>query len=306
MTLAELHEAIAIDTNHSGVDEGELLSSPFDIVDICGNLALASGINDGVTLVHLSLKEYLLSSSIIRTEVGSFALSEEIGYQTLTTFCLSYLSSPEFRSGPATTPEEWAHRNAAHPFLSYASRAWPTYAILAGQPDDIVCKINQFFKLESGCSFMSWVQVLNADVSWNSYPRWGTPLYYSASFGLNKVVSSLILQDPNPVSINSRGSRYGGTALHGAVLREHPQVVKLLLEAGADPNRSDDNQVAPLHTAEIYWNVEVISLLLDYNARIDKSFQGGTSLQCARKSGHREVVDIPARREQDHKKQEAS
>jgi len=42
MTLDELHEAIAIDTDRSGVDEGELLASPTDIIDMCGNLAVAA------------------------------------------------------------------------------------------------------------------------------------------------------------------------------------------------------------------------------------------------------------------------
>jgi len=262
-----------------------------------------SGINDSVTLVHLSVKEYLLSSAIKGTEVRSFALSEEIGYQTLTTFCLSYLSAAEFRKGPAMTPEEWAHRDASHPFLDHASRAWPRYAILVGQPHDLVCKIIDFFKLESAGSFISWVQVLNADISWNKYPRGRNPLYYSASFGLDKVVSRLILENPNPVSINAPASRYGGTALHGAVLRQHPQVMKLLLDAGADANKCDDNEVPPLHTAAIYGNFEIISLLLKAKARGDKSVEGQTPLGWVRTYGHRKAEDLLVRWEEDQKKQ---
>jgi Ankyrin repeats (many copies) len=292
MTLDELWEAIAIDTEHSGVDEGEFLSSPFDIVDMCGNLVVASDITNIVTLAHLSVKEYLLSSSIIETSVRSFAFSEHSGYQTLTAFCLSYLSSTDFCTGPVKTGKAWTHRNTTHPFLEYAARAWPQYAILAEQPDDIVRKINQFFKLESGRSFMSWVQVLNADVSWYDYPRWGQPLYYSASFGLDKVVSLLIQEDSDTVSINKPGSRYGGTALHGAVLRQHTEVMKLLLDAGADPNKVDTIGIPPMHTAAINGNVKVISLLLEHGARVDEYFEGKKPLYWARRYGYQEAVDI--------------
>lgn len=295
MTLDELREAIAIDIYHSRVDEGELLSSSFDIIDMCGGLVVTSKIRDTVTLVHLSVKEYLLSTSILETEVRSFALSKDNGYRKLTTFCLCYLSSTEFQTGAATTLKAWAQRNVSHPFLEHAARVWPQYAILARQPDEMVSEIKQFFELKSRKAFMSWVQVLNGDISWDDYPPWGHPLYYSASFGLDKVVSLLIQEDPSPISINKPGSRYGGTALHGAVLREHAQVIKLLLEASADPNRCDHNHVPPLHTAVIYGNIEVVSLLLEYGAQVDKCFNGQDPLQVARTYGQFEIADIIVR-----------
>jgi len=115
---------------------------------------------------------------------------------------------------------------------------------------------------------MSWIQVLNS--SWifkaNKYPRHATTLCYASSFGLDCVVEDLLRKGAD---VDSPGSRFGGTALHGATLREHTTIMKLLLEAGADPSEADFNQVAPLHTAARIGNAEVISLLLEYGAAKD-------------------------------------
>ena len=85
-------------------------------------------------------------------------------------------------------------------------------------------------------------QVLNADynVKWDVYPRHATSLYYAASFGLAEIVEALI---GTGAELNAPGSRFGGTALHAAALREHIPVMKLLLEAGSDPGRADFNHV---------------------------------------------------------------
>jgi hypothetical protein len=69
--------------------------------------------------------------------------------------------------------------------------------------------------------------------------------------------------------LDNPGSRFGGTALHGATLREHTAVMRLLLEAGANPSHADFNQVAPLHTAARIGNAEVLSLLLEFGAAKD-------------------------------------
>lgn len=68
------------------------------------------------------------------------------------------------------------------------------------------------------------------------------------------------------IDINAPGSRFGGTALHGATLREHTGIMKELLEAGANPSQADFNLITPLHTASRIGNGQVVKLLLDYGA----------------------------------------
>jgi ankyrin repeat protein len=137
--------------------------------------------------------------------------------------------------------------------------------------------VSRFFAAESREVFMSWIQVLNSNwiFKWNEYPRHATPLYYAASFGLVDVVEELM---KGGADLDAPGSRFGGTALHGATLRQHVPIMKLLLKAGAAPSRAGFNRVTPLHTAVVYGNAEVIGLLLEFGAAKDATDTLGETL----------------------------
>jgi ankyrin repeat protein len=117
-------------------------------------------------------------------------------------------------------------------------------------------------------TFMSWVQILNAEYSsdWNFYPQHATPLYYAASFGLTEMVKRLI---ETRINLNAPGSRFGGTALHAAVIRNHIDVMKLLLGADAKPSQADFHLITPLHTAAAHGNVDAAAMLLEFGASKD-------------------------------------
>jgi ankyrin repeat protein len=93
--------------------------------------------------------------------------------------------------------------------------------------------------------------------------------------------------------LNAPGSRFGGTALRGTALRHRVPVMKLLLEAGADPNRADFNRVRRLHTAVAYGNLDVISMLLQFGASKDAADDvGDTPYDGAAKAGQSEVQNL--------------
>jgi ankyrin repeat protein len=75
-------------------------------------------------------------------------------------------------------------------------------------------------------------------------------------------------------TLNHR-SNHGDTALHVGVKASnggsHLEVLKLLLDEGADPNIPDNEGNTPLDTAIKNKNDEVISLLKSYGARCSKS-----------------------------------
>ena len=64
------------------------------------------------------------------------------------------------------------------------------------------------------------------------------------------------------VDLNEPGSRFGGTALHAAVIRYHTDVIQLLLEAGADPNKADFNRATPFLTTAIHGKGDLVVFLL--------------------------------------------
>jgi hypothetical protein len=268
LTLEELHEAVAIEDGLERLDEESLLSSPQEILSLCGSLLNVSD-QGQVRLAHLSVKEYLLSAQIRQnTMVSKFAMAPADANQELAVYCLTYLSFQELTSGPSGSSDAYADRLKRHPLLKHTASGWAYYVRAAHSTPKLRDLVLNFFAPGSRKIFMSWVQVLNADynIKWDFYPRHATSLYYAASFGLAEIVEALISTD---AELNAPGSRFGGTALHAAVLRGHVPVVKLLLQAGADPSRADFNRITPLHTAVAYGNPEVISMLLQFGAPKD-------------------------------------
>ncbi|KAI1210758.1 uncharacterized protein F4807DRAFT_451294 [Annulohypoxylon truncatum] len=258
LTLEEIHTAIAIDPQMSHLDEESLLRSPHDILDLVGGLVNVT--NEGhITLAHMSVKDYLLSPQA----TNGFSLSIEKSYVLLFRCCMAYISFNDFKVGPSTTSEDYLERVRKYPLLRHAAISWPYYYRAAIPSDDLNSAVMRLFQEENHKLFMSWVQIINADnpFSWDFYPRHATSLYYASTFGLTGIVQKLIELN---IDLNLPGSRYGGTALHGAVYRLHTPVVKLLLEAGADVNKADFLKVAPLHTAGILGGWEFTPCIYRY------------------------------------------
>lgn len=59
------------------------------------------------------------------------------------------------------------------------------------------------------------------------------------------------------------------TPLHFAAGYNHPEVVKLLLEKGADIEAKDKGHLVPLHNACSYGHYEVAELLIKYGANVN-------------------------------------
>jgi ankyrin repeat protein len=87
------------------------------------------------------------------------------------------------------------------------------------------------------------------------------------------------------VDVNGRGVD-GATALHRAVYADRPDIVELLLRAGADASAGDRYGVTPLYLACVNGNAKVIERLLDAGAdpnAVDPA--GETALMAAVRTG---------------------
>jgi ankyrin repeat protein len=101
------------------------------------------------------------------------------------------------------------------------------------------------------------------------------------------------LLDEHPELVQVRGTN--GNDLLG--MADSLELVRLLLDAGADPNRGNDYGWTKLHQAGYGNRRELAELMLAHGARTDLSARGdgGTPVVVALFWGHRDVVDVLGR-----------
>ncbi len=116
------------------------------------------------------------------------------------------------------------------------------------------------------------------------------PLGLAAFFG-HRAIVEFLLKNGADVKTAARNAQKV-TALHGAVARRDVEIVRMLLEAGADPNARQERGFVPLHDAAANGNAALVELLLKHGARPDaKTDDGKTAGDMAAERGHKELAE---------------
>eukprot|EP00992_Anisonema_acinus_P000650 TRINITY_DN10237_c0_g1_i2.p1 TRINITY_DN10237_c0_g1~~TRINITY_DN10237_c0_g1_i2.p1 ORF type:complete len:647 (+),score=149.36 TRINITY_DN10237_c0_g1_i2:58-1941(+) len=111
-----------------------------------------------------------------------------------------------------------------------------------------------------------------------------TALILSAQAGNIECVQYLVAEDN--VDLNAL-SHDGTTAIHAAVRSGHLQVLKCLLQHGADPARSMQDGTTPLHTAALTGNTQATRTLVDHGVPVNIQKRTGiTPAYAAAYNGH--------------------
>jgi len=123
-----------------------------------------------------------------------------------------------------------------------------------------------------------------------------TLLGFAAHFGHAQAVSILLVHgaDVNAISHSKASYIPSNTALHAAIAGERSMdVIRLLLENGADPNIIDSNGHTCLHVAAYHDdNREMIELLIEHDADVNAKPSGGTSaLRVAMQQGNAQAAE---------------
>ena len=116
-----------------------------------------------------------------------------------------------------------------------------------------------------------------------------TPLHVAAVKGHTEVVKLLLEAgaDKNAAVLNGRA------ALHLGAMKGHSEVVKLLLEAGADKDATSFAGMTALHLAAVFGCLEVAKLLLEAGAEKNAATDPGkTPLHLSVENGRTEVVKL--------------
>jgi hypothetical protein len=281
LTLEEIVEILAVDVDSDPphFDSDSRLLDPRSILSMCSSLVTTvkafrwSFYPDRkevtfLKLAHASVADYLTQPKPYGP--SQFHFSTTPSRQFLAQCCLTYLMNHEFAGGHQSRRKgETEHLRNIYPLLNHAANNWPKYLRKEhGDPDDYleprtIELLEAFFKtwkMPSGGNFTFWVGMLIPDVPYDRI-RKTQPLYYAASFGLTDIVR-IILETEKDIEIDALGGRAHSTALHVGTYRNHIDIVKILLERGADPNLRNDTDEAPLYWAAVNGNQEMQDLLI--------------------------------------------
>jgi DNA-binding CsgD family transcriptional regulator len=111
-----------------------------------------------------------------------------------------------------------------------------------------------------------------------------------------------LLQRGTPVN---GADKYGTTPLYKAAVQGETEIVRMLLEAGADPDRESrgEDEGRPLCAAASWGRTDIVRLLLEHGAdpnAVESQGQGRmTALAWAKHGGHIEVVELLLENEAD-------
>ena len=285
MTFAELCEAVVIPDRDVFISCDLRLFFPEALLRICSSLISYDHVTTKVTLAHSSVLQYLTSQGIQRSDVREFYLERTIADNDITICCLNYLSLPAFSSGYCSPEEAVVHRfgsgySASKVALSQRFEEWPLFQYIADTlfdhlsyialDDPIKALLKRFFETQSlprGGNFGAWVQAFTPQ-AWGNIES-STPLYYAARFGLLPVVK-MILAVEGTKNLETPGGVYGSTPLHVATWQGRTNVVRELLNAGANAREINDDGKPGLLWAVKFGFKEIERMLRDAGATLDE------------------------------------
>ncbi len=140
-----------------------------------------------------------------------------------------------------------------------------------------------------GCQTKAAKFLLDQGAEFEFHTKLGyTPLIKASALGCYEIVELLIQKK---AAVEKEEPRHRFNALSKAVERNHPQIVQLLLDAGADVNYADIYGVTPLMIASQKGYLDIAELLLQRGADVTaKSLIQQTALLCALDYGFPDIA----------------
>ncbi|KAL1600753.1 hypothetical protein SLS60_007141 [Paraconiothyrium brasiliense] len=300
--LDEVAEIIAIDVNRDpAFNHDEVLEDPLEVLSICSSLVTIvpgadndrEGSREVVTLAHYSVKEYLVSDRIWTGKAAKYGLRSEACHDAIATGCLSYLLQLQ---------QSELDRDIFQLFklARYSAEFWSWHAQKSGEQTGgkhVSLALRLFSKENS--AYINWIRLWDPDRPWEEPElrkdpkRISNPLYYAAFLSLREIVKILLDQG---AEVNAQGGRLG-KALHAASWDGNETIVKLLIDKGAEVNAGDHVIGNALQLAAVAGRNLVVELLLDAGADINTSYDKyGNALFAAVQAGHEDTVKLLLRR----------
>jgi len=300
LSVKELAEFLAFDFEIGPIPqfhEGWRLEDPVAaVLSTCSTLLAVVNVKGSkvIQFSHFSVKEYLTSTRLTEkcdpiSSPGRFHVSVAAAHTLVAQACLGLLLhfGDDITAGSLQT----------FPLAEYAARHWVGH----GQCADALSNLRDGIKLlfdPSRPHLAVWVWIYDLEGSWSQTwwvekpPRLReTPLHYAALYCSDTTLRFLVTEYPEDV--NARSQDDNSTPLHRASGNGRAEVVRILLEHGADPIAQNKRGWAPLHRASDRGHVEVVRLLIGFGAGASaRDDQGWTPLHWASDRGHADVACV--------------
>jgi hypothetical protein len=176
-------------------------------------------------------------------------LEAKVANQHIAECCLTYLS---YCQDQYETDREYLESNLSDtfPLYAYAFSYFSEHCLQAEEEGCIVPLAINWFKSRQKNS--------NPKSDWTNI--FSTPLIESAGRGMARTVGEVLKTDKS--SIELKGGNATATALYYAAVCEHADIVKLLLDHGADANTQDEQGWSAVYMASMYGCTEVVEMLI--------------------------------------------
>ncbi|KAJ7658333.1 hypothetical protein DFH06DRAFT_1472942 [Mycena polygramma] len=293
VTLRQLDEALAITFSEPAgwVFEPEHRGRVNTVCDLLEGLVvlgpITSKYQEGIkifgrvaTLAHSSVNDYIVSERFL--EQYKEDLREAPSHTLLAQSCITYFL--HFENNPLN-----ADTLPQYPLAQYAAKFW-SHHLLRSHDRGVLQRSTMHF-LEQGSQQYVALNCLY-DVSSNPWRRahWSrqapSPIYLCS--WINYVEGVRFLLD-HGADVDTAGGKYG-SALQGAASRGHMDVIRILVEKGADVNAASGSA---LQSAALRNHMEIVCFLLQHGANVNAAGgEYGSALLCAVREGHADIVRV--------------
>ncbi|KAF2234467.1 hypothetical protein EV356DRAFT_151584 [Viridothelium virens] len=320
--LDQVAEIAAIEPHSRCLDKDQRLFQKALALDFCpGLVRVCEKIQTGwdrtgysffhdnvIRLAHFSVKEYLISQRLKESNAVFFYQNADMANREIAETCLNYLTMLNEPLVPACFMD--------YPLLSYAAKQWHKHfqELPHKEGKDVLLPLLLRLFLGKPQCFRNWIHVLDPwalkqhDALEDQFLRdldegdeVQSPLYIAARFGLKQVVERVLEEDPN-IDVDAIGGVLGppiaaaisaeDPALRTGVTEEHCEVVRILIEHGANIHAGGMMGANMLLYAFAPGNGQMMERLISAGASVNaRNPEGDTLLHLAVSENYPEAAE---------------
>jgi Ankyrin repeats (3 copies) len=233
------------------------------IASTCSSLIsiVKLGGSDVVQFTHFSVKEFLISSRLA-ISISLYRVLMVPAHTMVAQACLGAL----LHMDENVTKDSLKN----FPLAEYAGNHWLNHAKFNNVSSNVPVQDGMKVLFDPSKPHLTvWIRIFHPDrlfvgLSHTPSQPSRTPLHYAAQFGICEVVEFLVVEHSQ--NVNTREPRHNQTPLFIASQNGHTEVIRILLQCGADAEARDNNNWTPLHCALRQGRLDVVQLLLNRGA----------------------------------------